>query len=99
MKNRMTKPWFKKKIEEIFRGVDSYYEDVDSRTVRFEAINNVTFDMLEQLSKILNTRKIDLNGGEHEGCPTCGGESYVRIDCGDVVYPGTMTEKEKKQRG
>lgn len=94
--------FFHEKIKAVFGSVDSYVEchadELD--LVEFEVTDHrgVTFDKLTELSKILHTRKIDLNGGEHEGCPTCGGERFVHIRCDEVVFPGTMTEKEKKKR-
>ena len=64
---------FKKKVTDIFGPVDSYRESVRFLNVlEFRVMDwkGISFEHLEKLSKLTKTRKININGGALEGCPT-----------------------------
>lgn len=47
--------------------------------ITFRIDNGVDFATLQGLAKAFNSKSINLNGEHEDGCPTCGGTSYVEI--------------------
>ena len=54
-------------------------------------LDSVTFAEMQILSKLFKTDRIDLDGGYEEGCPTCGGNSYIEVN----IKRATMPKGEK----
>ena len=54
------------RIKKIFTGLDNYREDPKSDTVSFEVDHgDISFEKLEKLSKLLETRKINFPDVHH----------------------------------
>jgi DnaJ-class molecular chaperone len=78
---------FKKRIGEIFRGISYYDEDQAKRTIDFKVDwSEISYDLLCQLSEVLDTTKISARFRYSEGCPTCGGDYTTEISATEVVF-------------
>jgi hypothetical protein len=44
------------------------------------------FAILEEISQIFRSGAINVNGGYDEGCPTCGGDSYVEVGVSGATF-------------
>lgn len=82
-------------IRQIFKPaeVTGYHQDVERRQLEFEVEEGYgqrTFEMLEKLSKLLMTTKINLNRSyvADQGCDSCGHGFSIRlpISCSEVVF-------------
>lgn len=81
------KIYFRDKVERIFGPTSWYTEDQQKRAVEFEVEgNSVTYDALTQLSRVLKTHHINLNGGSHQGCETCGPDDYTSVRAENVTF-------------
>lgn len=74
--------------------IENYVEDKTTKTVSFTIRNwdeEITFEMLCQISDILGTRKINLSDSVvvNDGCNTCGHGKYTQqpIYCWEVKFP------------
>lgn len=55
-------------------------------TIQVES-SGLTFAVLEQFSRLFDTKAIDIDSCYEEGCPTCGGTSYVELEIRGATLP------------
>jgi hypothetical protein len=58
--------------------------------VEIDTLDGLTFAMLDEISNVFLTKKINVGARHYQGCDTCGGETCVVLEILDAVVPAAV---------
>jgi hypothetical protein len=53
--------------------------------IEIDTIDGLTYAILDEVSKLFDTKRINVGARHYEGCSTCGGETYVVLEIFDAL--------------
>jgi hypothetical protein len=59
--------------------------------VEIDMYGGLTFAILDEVSKLFDTKRTNVGARHYQGCPTCGGETCVVLEILDADVPVAKT--------
>jgi hypothetical protein len=88
----------KKTATDLFRSADLCVTVKEARmnrktrrhdlTVEIDTHGGLTFETLDKVAKLFETKRINVGARHYQGCPTCGGETCVVLEILDARVGG-----------